>query len=54
MRMAIWSIATNFDISLAPGEDGRSFDEDAKDTFTMAVPPLHLIFSKRKIPVQSQ
>ncbi|KAF3384940.1 hypothetical protein F1880_002809 [Penicillium rolfsii] len=48
MRMAIWSIAREFDISLAPGEDGKSFDEDTKDTFTLAVPPLHLIFSKRE------
>ncbi|KAJ5900869.1 uncharacterized protein N7473_004939 [Penicillium subrubescens] len=54
MRMAIWSIAREFDISLAPGEDGKSFDEEAKDTFTMAVPPLHLVFSKRKRPVPSQ
>jgi hypothetical protein len=52
--MAIWSIAREFDISLAPGEDGKSFDEDAKDTFTMAVPPLHLVFSKRMGSVSGQ
>jgi hypothetical protein len=52
--MAIWSIAQEFDISLAPGEDGKNFNENAKDTFTMAVPPLHLVFSKRKGPVLGQ
>jgi hypothetical protein len=48
MRIALRSIAREFDISLASGEDGKFFDENAKDTFTLALPPLHLVFSGRK------
>ncbi|CEJ58377.1 hypothetical protein PMG11_07034 [Penicillium brasilianum] len=48
MRIALRSIAREFDISLAPGEDGKFFDENAKDTFTLALQPLHLVFSGRK------
>lgn len=49
MRMALWRIARDFDISLAPGEDPGRFDAGARDTFTMAVPPLHMVFKKRPV-----
>ncbi|KAJ5690479.1 hypothetical protein N7462_004871 [Penicillium macrosclerotiorum] len=47
LRMALISIAREFDISLAPGENGKSFNEDVKDTFTMEVQPLQMVFRRR-------
>jgi hypothetical protein len=47
LRWAISLIALNFDISLAPGEDGVSFDQGAKDTFTFSVSPLQMAFQTR-------
>ncbi|KAL3476707.1 cytochrome P450 [Aspergillus californicus] len=49
MRVVLARIASEFDISLAPGEDGISFDQDAKDTFTFTVGPLMLKFEPRKL-----
>lgn len=54
LRMALRQIAREFNISLAPGEDGKSFNEDAQDTFTLRVPPLHLVFNKRMGPGAGQ
>ena len=54
LRMALRQIAREFSISLAPGEDGKSFNEDAQDTFTLKVPPLHLAFNKRRGPGAGQ
>ncbi|KAK7538241.1 putative cytochrome P450 [Phyllosticta citribraziliensis] len=47
MRSVISRVALQFDIGLAPGEDGREFDEKALDTFTMALPPLQMCFKER-------
>ncbi|KAK8192010.1 putative cytochrome P450 [Phyllosticta capitalensis] len=47
MRSVIARVALQFDISLAPGEDGREFDEGVLDTFTMALPPLQMCFKER-------
>ncbi|KAL2867837.1 cytochrome P450 [Aspergillus lucknowensis] len=47
MRSVLARIALEFDISFAPGEDGKSFDQDAKDTFTINVGPLLLNFRPR-------
>lgn len=54
MRTLLRRIASEFDISFAPGEDGREFDTAAKDTFTLAVPPLFLVFKKREESVVQQ
>jgi hypothetical protein len=47
LRWTISLVALNFDISLAPGEDGVLFDQGAKDTFTFSVSPLQMKFQKR-------
>ncbi|KAF3026714.1 hypothetical protein E8E14_014727 [Neopestalotiopsis sp. 37M] len=47
LRMSVSKIALNFDLSLAPGEDGKNFDEAALETFTTTLPPLQVQFSKR-------
>ncbi|KAJ9294970.1 hypothetical protein DTO271G3_6532 [Paecilomyces variotii] len=47
LRFAIVSVALNFDLSLAPGEDGVKFDQGAKDTFTLTLSPLQVIFKER-------
>jgi hypothetical protein len=48
LRLAIVLVALNFDLSLAPGEDGVQFDEGAKDTFTLTLSALHVVFQERK------
>jgi len=47
MRGVLRGIARDFHINLAPGEDGVAFDREAKDTFTLAVKPLQMVFTKR-------
>ncbi|KAL4922111.1 cytochrome P450 [Aspergillus aurantiobrunneus] len=47
MRLVIARIASEFDISFAPGETGEAFDRDAKDTFTFTVGSLLLSFQPR-------
>jgi hypothetical protein len=48
MRLVIARIASEFDLSFAPGETGEAFDRDAKDTFTFTVGPLMLKFQPRE------
>lgn len=47
MRGVLRRIARDFHIALAPGEDGVVFDTEAKDTFTLAVKPLQMVFTER-------
>ncbi|GAD99504.1 benzoate 4-monooxygenase cytochrome P450, putative [Paecilomyces variotii No. 5] len=47
LRLAIVLVALNFDLGLAPGEDGVEFDKGAKDTFTLTLSPLQVIFNER-------
>lgn len=47
MRGILNRIARDFDMALAPGEDGVAFDVEAKDAFTLAVKPLQMVFTKR-------
>ncbi|PGH15628.1 hypothetical protein AJ80_05493 [Polytolypa hystricis UAMH7299] len=42
-------LLTEFDVSLAPGEDGKELLYNAKDHFTLGLRPFHLVFSKRKV-----
>ncbi|KAI0376530.1 putative benzoate 4-monooxygenase cytochrome P450 [Hypomontagnella monticulosa] len=48
LRITISCLAQHFDIAFAPGETGETFEEDIKETFTMALPPVMLQFSQRK------
>lgn len=47
LRLAIVLVALNFDLSLAPGETGVEFDQGAKDTFTLALSALQVVFQER-------
>lgn len=47
LRLAIVLVALNFDMSLAPGEDGVDFDQGAKDTFTFTVSSLQVVLNER-------
>ena len=48
LRHTIFSIASNFDIALAPDETGEKFEHGAKDTFVFTLEPLWLVFRERK------
>lgn len=48
LRMVIAALITKFDISLAPGEDGRSLLEDSRDQFTLNLGDLFLVFKERE------
>jgi hypothetical protein len=47
LRLAIVLVALNFDLSLAPGEDGVKFDQGAKDTFTLTLSGLQVVLQER-------
>lgn len=46
LRMVLSRIALRYAIAFPPGEDGEKFDKGAKDTFTLSVPSLPIIFSQ--------
>lgn len=48
MRTAISSIAQDFDITFAQGENGKSFIDDRRDAYTTVLAPLQLQFTPRK------
>ncbi|TVY35049.1 Cytochrome P450 monooxygenase [Lachnellula subtilissima] len=48
LRSVVARIVTEFDTKFAPGEDGRALMEESKDTFTMELAPMELVFTKRK------
>lgn len=47
LRMVLSRIALRYNLSFAPGTDIERFDTDIKDTFTLNVPELPLIFTAR-------
>jgi hypothetical protein len=47
LRLAIVLFALNFDLTLAPGEDGVKFDQGAQDTFTFTVSALQVVLKER-------
>ncbi|KXG53397.1 Cytochrome P450 [Penicillium griseofulvum] len=47
MQVVLSSIARRFDLEFAPGENGDAFDRQVKDTVTLSVPPLQLVFRNR-------
>jgi tryprostatin B 6-hydroxylase len=49
LRIVIARLVTEFDVRFAQGEDGRDLLEKSTDTFTIALAPLNLVFSKREV-----
>ncbi|KAL5359671.1 cytochrome P450 [Aspergillus floccosus] len=41
-------LLTEFDVSLAPGEDGQKLINESRDHFTLGLPPFSLSFEKRQ------
>lgn len=48
LRIALSRVLREFDVTFAPGEDGEKFDKELKDTFTTALAPVMLTFTKRE------
>lgn len=48
MRMALSKIALRYDMAFAPGFDVEEFDNGSLDTFTLSVPELRLVLTKRE------
>jgi tryprostatin B 6-hydroxylase len=49
IRNVIARIVTEFDVKFAPGEDGTALLKETMDTFTLALAPLMLVFTKRDL-----
>jgi tryprostatin B 6-hydroxylase len=49
LRNVIARIVTEFDVKFAPDEDGTALLEKSTDTFTIALAPLMLVFTKREV-----
>lgn len=47
LRMLISCVAMRYDLAFAPGEDAEEFWTGAKETMTLWVPPLRLVFKER-------
>ena len=47
MRTIVSLLVTRFDVRLAPGEDGTTLIEHSKDTFTLRMGDLRLVFEER-------
>ncbi|KAL7811419.1 cytochrome P450 [Trichoderma gracile] len=45
MRMVLSCIALQYNMSLAYSEAAKRFDSDVMDTFTLTLPPLHIVFT---------
>ncbi|KAM0226793.1 hypothetical protein ACHAP5_012315 [Fusarium lateritium] len=45
LRMVLSRIALRYNLAFPAGEDGERFDREAKDTFTLNVPQLPIIFT---------
>ncbi|RDL30137.1 uncharacterized protein BP5553_10415 [Venustampulla echinocandica] len=48
LRHVISQLVHRFDIEVAPGQSTEAFLEGKKDTFTLALGPLNLVFTERK------
>lgn len=48
LRTVVSLLITRFDVSLAPGEDGSTLLNDTKDTFTVQLGALQLVFVERE------
>ncbi|ROV98453.1 hypothetical protein VPNG_08525 [Cytospora leucostoma] len=49
LRMLISCVALRYDIDFAPGENGVEFWSDSKETLTLAIGPLWLVFTPKKV-----
>lgn len=49
IRNLVVKVLTRFDVAFAPGEDGESLMNDAKDHFIIEIPALKLVFNERKL-----
>jgi tryprostatin B 6-hydroxylase len=49
IRNLMVKVLTRFDVEFAPGEDGETFMETAKDHFIIEVPQLKLVFKERAV-----
>lgn len=47
IRSVITKLVCNFDISLAPGEDGSRVEKEANDHFILGLGPLNMTFKQR-------
>lgn len=47
LRAVASQIVRKYDVSLAPGQDPQAFLDGRRDTFTLALGPLHLVFEPR-------
>lgn len=47
LRAVASQIVRKYDVSLAPGQDPQAFLDGRRDTFTLALGPLHLVFKPR-------
>ncbi|KAI8653830.1 hypothetical protein LRP88_00428 [Fusarium phalaenopsidis] len=45
LRMVLSRIALEYNLAFPPGDDGEAFDKGARDTFTLNVPELPIIFT---------
>ncbi|PTB64968.1 cytochrome P450 [Trichoderma citrinoviride] len=45
MRMVLSRIALRYNVSFADEDAAKRFDADVMDTFTLTLPPLHLVFT---------
>lgn len=48
LRSVIAQIVHRFDVTLAPGQSEQAFLRGKRDTFTLALGPLNLVFTHRK------
>lgn len=47
LRTVIAKLLTQFEVSLAPGEDGKKLEYESRDHFTLGMNKLHLVFKPR-------
>ncbi|KAI9874353.1 MAG: hypothetical protein M1830_009845 [Pleopsidium flavum] len=47
LRTTVAKLIMNFDVSFAPGEDGKNLEEKTRDHFTFGLGELNLTFTKR-------
>lgn len=47
LRRTTAEILSRYDVRMAPGQTKEAFLEEKKDTFTVILPPLNLIFTPR-------
>ena len=48
IRTVVSSLIVRFDVSLAPGEDGTELLERTKDTFTLRIGDLNIVFQGKE------